>query len=86
MMAQDGKAHVAYYDQERSISYIWDGGERIEVCPGGYGERVVARLKANYAMVTSPTPEVALSEFTQFIRSEHNPFNIDLDHYEQGCE
>lgn len=84
MMAADGKAHVAYYDHERSISYVWDGGGIIEVCPGGYGEPVIARLKATYDMVTAPTPEVALGEFTMFVRSDDNPFNIDLDHYERG--
>lgn len=79
MMAEDGRAHVAYYDRERAISYIWDGGKHIEVCPGGYGEPVVARLKATHDMYTAPTPEVALGEFTQFVRSERNPFNIDAE-------
>ena len=38
--AEDGIAHLAYYDKEHQISFVWNGrqGDRIDVCPGGYAE------------------------------------------------
>ena len=40
----NGRPHLAYYDE--GVSFVWSGSltEPIEVCPGGYGEPVKARI------------------------------------------
>lgn len=82
MLSQDGKAHITYYDRERSISYVWDGDDVIEVSYGGYGEPVVARLSASYAMGTATGVKDGLDAFVDFIQSIYNPFNIEIEGWE----
>lgn len=38
MLNNDGLAHLTIF--VNNTSFVWDGGEAIEVCPGGYGEPV----------------------------------------------
>lgn len=40
----DGQAHVAYF--AGNTSFVWNGGDRIGVCPGGYGEPITAWIPA----------------------------------------
>ena len=71
MMNEDGTAHFAYYDPDTKISYVWNGADKIEVCPGGYGEPVHALIPA--PMIGSIAMRVLL-EFKKFIESDQNPF------------
>lgn len=80
-MSDDGKPHFTYYDAERLLSYVWDGGPMMEVAYGGYGEPVIARVQASLNMQSIQSPEMALHQFEGHIRSESNPFNVDLDVY-----
>lgn len=55
LQGEDGRAHMTYYDAERSLSFTWDGNNQlIEVREGSYGDPVTdtfARLAytPNYA-------------------------------------
>jgi len=40
----DGQAHVAYF--AGNTSFVWNGGNRIGVCPGGYGEPITDWIPA----------------------------------------
>lgn len=40
----DGQAHVAYYAGH--TSFVWNGGDLIGVCPGGYGEPITDWIPA----------------------------------------
>ena len=46
----DGKAHIAYFDPETQLSFVWSGDKNamIEVCHGGYGEPVTAVFNPPY--------------------------------------
>ena len=42
----DGMAHIAYFDVETQLSFVWDGKSvSIDVCHGGYGEPVIDRYR-----------------------------------------
>lgn len=38
MLNNNGLAHLTIF--VNNTSFVWDGGDTIEVCPGGYGEPV----------------------------------------------
>lgn len=80
-MSDDGKPHFTYYDAERMLSYVWDGGPMMEVSFGGYGEPVIALIPASRNMQSIQTPVMALHEFAHWVMSEGNPFNVDLEVY-----
>lgn len=43
----DDHPHITYFDSRTGISFIWDNGSKIRVCPGGYGEPIVAEIDAH---------------------------------------
>lgn len=65
---EDGTAHLAYYDKEHEISFVWNGsrGKRIDVCPGPYGEPADDSHEINLAFSpTSMSLSAALSYFAE---------------------
>lgn len=48
----DGQAHVAYFAGD--TSFVWNGGDRIAVCPGGYGEPITAWIPALRGLADLP--------------------------------
>lgn len=39
------RPHLTLFDSETGISFIWDTGTKIHVCPGGYGEPIVSEIE-----------------------------------------
>lgn len=48
--AEDRKAHLAYFDPDSQLSFVWNGtkGQTVDVCHGGYGEPVTATLELTF--------------------------------------
>lgn len=46
LQGKDGTAHVAYFDKQHQVSFIYDclQGDWIDVSVGGYGEPLIARI------------------------------------------
>lgn len=62
---EDGMVHLAYFDKERCVSFVWSGrmDHPIEVCPGGYAEPVVA-------LIPSPNaPGLSLSGALAYLKA-----------------
>lgn len=38
------RPHLTLFDSKTGISFIWDSGTKIHVCPGGYGEPIAAEI------------------------------------------
>lgn len=56
----DGTPHLAYYDNDRTTSFVWSGSiERpIAVCPNGYGEPATAFIHLDATDFGLDTPTV----------------------------
>lgn len=54
--AEDGKVHLAYFNADANVSFVWNGTNKnmIDVCPGGYGEPVRGYIISgnNYSVMT----------------------------------
>lgn len=54
----DGQAHVAYFAGH--TSFVWNGGDRIGVCPGGYGEPITAWIPAPHGAASMTAAQALL--------------------------
>lgn len=52
--AEDGTAHIAFFDKESCTSFVWNltQGTSVDVCPGGYGEPVQDQFGLDPAIAT----------------------------------
>lgn len=66
----DGYPHLAFYDGEADVSYVWGGGNYVQVCPNGYGEPVqdLVLVPERWSMEST-----TLAQFHQFVK-EFVPF------------
>lgn len=46
----DGTPHIAYFDPDTQLSFVWSGSAdaNVEVSHGGYGEAVIAVFRPPY--------------------------------------
>lgn len=57
LQSEDGVPHLAYYDKETLLSFIWDGhSDEIQICKGGYGEPVWDTISLDGAEDPGPMP------------------------------
>lgn len=66
----DDRAHFAFYDPRNLVSYVWGGGEDIQVSFGGYGELPTKFFRVP---LTWNRANVTLDIFETFVRGSLVP-------------
>jgi len=71
----DGMPHLAYYDRDSALSFIWSGrlSEPIHVQAGGYGEPTVALIDPTD---TYPAGEKTPAELFDWFRDTCDAWNL----------
>jgi len=55
--AADHQPHIAYYDRDAALSFVWNGGDHIAVCRNGYAEPVHHWIAAPAGLEQMPARE-----------------------------
>lgn len=55
--AEDYQPHIAFYHRSTALSFVWNGGDKVAVCPGGYAEPVDHWIAAPPGLELMPARE-----------------------------